>query len=98
MLLPAPLTSAGALAFSPFNAIPAEGAADPDVIGILVTGWRAVGFVATESDYDVIFIVSDETEARYEREKREPQRGGTIDRRRQHQYAMARMPANAAEL
>lgn len=61
------------------DAIRAEGAADPDVIGILVTGSRAVGVVTAESDCDVIFIVSDETEARYEREKREPQRGGAID-------------------
>ena len=61
------------------HAIRAEGAADPDVIGILVTGSRAVGVVTAESDYDVIFIVSDETEARYEREKREPRRGDTID-------------------
>ncbi len=57
----------------------AEGAADPDVIGILVTGSRAVGAVTSESDYDVIFIVSDETMERYERENREPPRGTTID-------------------
>ncbi|MDZ4719920.1 MAG: nucleotidyltransferase domain-containing protein, partial [Roseiflexaceae bacterium] len=61
------------------HAIRAEGAADPDVIGILVTGSRALGFVTAESDYDIIFVVSDETEARYEREQREPQRGGSID-------------------
>ena len=61
------------------EALRAEGAADPDVIGILVTGSRANGAVTAESDYDVIFIVSDETEARYEREKREPKRGVTID-------------------
>src|SRR5262245_19411664 len=61
------------------HALRAEGAADPDVIGILVTGSRAMGAVTAESDYDVIFIVSDETMARYEREKREPLRGDTID-------------------
>jgi predicted nucleotidyltransferase len=61
------------------HALRAEGAADPDVIGILVTGSRGVGAVTAESDYDVIFVVSDETMARYEREKREPRRGGTID-------------------
>src|SRR5688572_24270658 len=61
------------------EALRAEGAADPDVIGILVTGSRANGAVTAESDYDVIFIVSDETIARYEREKREPKRGETID-------------------
>jgi predicted nucleotidyltransferase len=61
------------------EALRAEGAADPDVIGILVTGSRANGAVTAESDYDVIFIVSDETMARYEREQREPKRGETID-------------------
>jgi len=61
------------------EALRAEGAADPDVIGILVTGSRAVGVVTAESDYDVIFIVSDEAKERYEREQREPRRGGTID-------------------
>ncbi len=61
------------------HALQVKGAADPDVLGILVTGSHAVGAVTAESDYDVIFIVSDETMARYEREQREPLRGGTID-------------------
>jgi Domain of unknown function (DUF4037) len=56
----------------------AEGIADPDVIGILLTGSRALGIMTAESDYDVIFVVSDETAARYEREGHEPPRGGTI--------------------
>ena len=60
------------------RALRAEGEADPDVIGILVTGSRAAGEVTVESDYDIIFVVSDETEARYEREGCEPPRGGTI--------------------
>ena len=60
------------------EALRAEGAADPDVIGILVTGSRAVGAVTAESDYDVIFIVSDETAERYARENREPPRGHTL--------------------
>jgi predicted nucleotidyltransferase len=64
---------------SVIEALRAEGAADPDVIGILLTGSRANGAVTAESDYDVIFVVSDETMARYEREKREPKRGATID-------------------
>lgn len=61
------------------DALRAEGAADPDVIGILLTGSRAVGAVTVESDYDVIFIVSDETMERYGRENREPPRGVTLD-------------------
>jgi hypothetical protein len=61
------------------DALQAEGASDPDVIGILLTGSRAVGAVTAESDYDVIFIVSDETKERYERENREPPRGHTLD-------------------
>ncbi len=61
------------------EALCAEGAADSDVIGILVTGSRAVGAVTTESDYDVIFIVSDETAERYARENREPPRGHLLD-------------------
>ncbi len=61
------------------DALRAEGAADPDVIGIVVTGSRAVGAVTAESDYDVIFVVSDETRDRYTRENREPPRGRTLD-------------------
>ncbi len=61
------------------EALRAEGAADPDVLGILVTGSRAVGAVTAESDYDVIFVVSDETMDRYARENREPPRGRTLD-------------------
>ena len=61
------------------EALCAEGAAAPDVIGILVTGSRALGAVTAESDYDVIFIVSDETQERYARENREPPRGHTLD-------------------
>jgi hypothetical protein len=60
-------------------ALRAEGAADPDVIGILVTGSRGVGAVTAESDYDVIFVVSDQTMDRYARENREPPRGHTLD-------------------
>ncbi len=61
------------------EALRAEGVADPDVIGILVTGSRGVGAVTAESDYDVIFVVSDETKERYTRENREPPRGHTLD-------------------
>lgn len=60
------------------DALRAEGAADPDVMGILVTGSRGNGAVTAESDYDVIFVVSDETMARYERENGGPARGSTL--------------------
>jgi hypothetical protein len=56
----------------------AEAAADPDVIGLVLTGSRAVGAVAPESDYDVIFVVADEALARYEQTQTTPARGATI--------------------
>ncbi len=56
----------------------AEAAADPDVIGLVLTGSRAVGAVAPESDYDVIFVVTDEALARYEKTQTTPVRGATI--------------------
>ncbi len=56
----------------------AEAAADPDVIGLVLTGSRAVGAVAPESDYDVLFVVSDEALAQYEQTHTTPARGTTI--------------------
>jgi hypothetical protein len=56
----------------------AEAAADPDVIGLVLTGSRAVGAVAPESDYDVMFVVTDEAHARYEQTQTTPARGTTI--------------------
>jgi hypothetical protein len=76
-------------------ALRAEGAADPDVIGILVTGSRGVGAVTTESDYDVIFIVSDETEDRYAREPRAAPWGYARPVHRHVRYAVARVPTHA---
>jgi predicted nucleotidyltransferase len=61
------------------QALIAEAAADPDVIGLVVTGSRAVGAVTAESDYDVAFVVTDEALDRYERESRVPARGATVD-------------------
>ena len=57
----------------------AEAEADPDVIGIVVTGSRAVGAVTDESDYDVIFVVTDAALERYAQEDRAPPRGHTVD-------------------
>jgi hypothetical protein len=61
------------------HALKAEAAADSDVIGLVVTGSRASGVVTDESDYDVIFVVTDEALDRYTRENSSPQRGGTVD-------------------
>ena len=55
-----------------------EASADPEVIGLVLTGSRAVGGVTTESDYDVAFVVSDPVLARYEATARPPPRGATI--------------------
>ena len=60
------------------QALIAEAVADPDVIGLVLTGSRAVGAVAPESDYDVIFVVTDEALARYEQTQTTPARGTTI--------------------
>jgi len=60
------------------QALIAEAVADPDVIGLVLSGSRALGVVAPESDYDVIFIVTDEALARYEETQTTPARGVTI--------------------
>ena len=61
------------------HALRAEAEADPDVIGIVVTGSRAIGAVTDESDYDVIFVVTDAALERYAQEDRAPPRGHTVD-------------------
>lgn len=60
------------------QALIAEAIADPDVIGLVLTGSRAIGGVAPESDYDVVFVVTDEALARYQQTKTTPARGATI--------------------
>lgn len=60
------------------RALVAEAAADPDVIGLVLTGSRAIGAVAPDSDYDVLFVVTNEALARYERTQCAPARGTTI--------------------
>src|SRR5262245_5285744 len=60
------------------QALIAEAVADPDVIGLVLTGSRAVGAIAPESDYDVMFVVTDEALARYEQTQTTPARGTTI--------------------
>jgi hypothetical protein len=57
----------------------AEAEADPDVIGLILTGSRGAGAVHPESDYDVCFLVTDAAYDRYEREGQHPHRGATLD-------------------
>ena len=58
-------------------ALIAEAEADPDVIGLVLTGSRALGAVTVESDYDAAFVVTDEAYARYEATQH-PLRGATV--------------------
>ena len=60
------------------QALIAEAMADPDVIGLLLTGSRAVGAVTPESDYDAIFLVTNEALDRYRHDGSAPARGTTI--------------------
>lgn len=60
-------------------ALCAEAEADPDVIAVVLTGSRAFGVVTEESDYDAIFVVTDEALERYTKEDNAPIRGGTVD-------------------
>jgi hypothetical protein len=60
------------------QALIAEAKADPDVIGLVLIGSRAIGAVTPESDYDAIFVVTDEALARYEQTQTIPARGATI--------------------
>lgn len=57
----------------------AEAEADPDVIGLLLSGSRGAGAVHPESDYDLCFVVTDEALARYGPEEDWPIRGATAD-------------------
>lgn len=60
------------------QALIAEAITDPDVLGLVLTGSRAIGAVTPESDYDVIFVVTDEALARYAQTHTTPPRGTTI--------------------
>ena len=55
-----------------------EAIADSDVIGLVLIGSRAIGAVTPESDYDAIFVVTDEALSRYELTQTTPVRGSTI--------------------
>jgi hypothetical protein len=56
----------------------AEAIADPDVLGLVLLGSRALGFITPESDYDVLFVVTDQALARYAQMHTSPPRGLTI--------------------
>ena len=60
------------------QALIAEAQADPDVIGLVLLGSRAIGGVGPDSDYDAIFVVTDEAAKRYEQTPMTPARGTTI--------------------
>src|SRR5512142_2862166 len=60
------------------QALIAEAQADPDVIGLVLLGSRAIGGVDADSDYDAIFVVTDEAAARYEQTQATPARGTSI--------------------
>jgi predicted nucleotidyltransferase len=61
------------------SALITEAAADPDVIGLVLLGGRALGEATHESDYDAVFVVTDEAIARYEQAGEQPKRGTMID-------------------
>jgi hypothetical protein len=56
----------------------AEADADPDVLGLVLTGSRATGFITPTSDYDLAFVVSDEAAARYKATDSYPLRGHSV--------------------
>lgn len=60
------------------QALIAEASADPDVIGLVLTGSRAIGGVAPDSDYDVVFVVTDAALTRYQQTQTTPARATTI--------------------
>ncbi len=60
------------------QALRAESEADPDVVGVVLTGSRALGMVTDESDYDAAFVVTDAAMAHYEQQGH-PARGQTLD-------------------
>lgn len=60
------------------QALISEAKADPDVIGLVLLGSRAIGGVGPDSDYDAIFVVTDEADTRREQTHTTPKRGITI--------------------
>ena len=60
------------------QALIAEAAADPDVIGLVLTGSRAIGATGPDSDYDVVFLMTDEAFARHPQPQITPVRGRTV--------------------
>jgi len=60
------------------RALVAEGVADPDVIGVVLHGSRSLGSAAPDSDYDIVFVVTDAAFERYERSGTSPKRGQSV--------------------
>jgi len=60
------------------QALIAEAKTDLDVIGLVLLGSRAIGAVGPDSDYDAIFVVTNEAYTRYEQTQMMPARGTSI--------------------
>jgi len=60
------------------QALIAEAVADPDVIGLVLTGSRAIGATGPGSDYDVVFLMTDEAFARNPQPQITLARGQTV--------------------
>lgn len=60
------------------QALIAEAIADMDVIGLVLTGSRAIGATGPDSDYDVVFLMTDEAFARNPQPQTTPARGTTV--------------------
>lgn len=59
------------------QALIAEATADPDVLGLILSGSLGAGAFHPESDYDVVFVVTKEAIDRYTAEDRWPERGAS---------------------
>jgi hypothetical protein len=60
------------------QALIGEATADSDVIGLVLTGSRSIGATEPDSDYEVVFVVTDEAMACYEATNVSPMRGSTL--------------------
>lgn len=61
------------------NVLIQEAQADPDVIGLILSGSRGAGALHPESDYDLCFVVTNEAYDRYHLPGQWPVRDSTID-------------------
>ena len=59
------------------QALIAEAEADPDVVGLILSGSLGAGAVHPESDYDLAFVITHEADERYTAEGRVSERGAS---------------------